>query len=77
MSPLPDKTNVVLMVVNGELRAKASNIARNLNVVVVDTAEAFEKASLGLPFNSTRVTDPTLELVGASFEDVGTYTPAS
>ena len=77
MSPLPDKTNVVLMVVNGELRAKASNIAGNLNVVVVNDAGAFEKAALGLPFNSTRVTDPTLKLVGASFERAGTYTPAS
>lgn len=69
MSPLPDKTNVVLMVVNGELRAKASNIASNLNVVVVTESAAFAKASLGLPFNSTREPLPaSVRVVGESFD---------
>jgi hypothetical protein len=40
--------------VDGQLRAKASNIDPELEVLIVTNTVAFEYASLGLTFNSTR-----------------------
>lgn len=78
MTPLPDNTKIVIRIDPfGNIVSTASNIARNLNVTVARSVAEFRDASLGLPFNSNRLADPTLELVGASFENVGTYTPAS
>lgn len=52
MTPLSTNPTVVLMVVNGERRATATNVAADLNVVIVDNVTAFNEAALGKPFNS-------------------------
>lgn len=53
MTPLTNNPTVVLLVINGEVRATATNVAPDLNVVVVDNVTAFDKNALGRPFNST------------------------
>ena len=58
MYPMPDNTKVVLCVVDGEVRAKASNIDPALTVVVVNNTVAFEREALGMSFNSTRAAAP-------------------
>jgi len=55
---MPTNPIVVLMVVDGQVRATASNIDPEMVVKVVDNADAFEKASLGVTFNSTRAAAP-------------------
>jgi len=78
MSPLPDRTRVVVLVTKAGVSAVASNIAGNLEVIVVEKGESFYTASLGLPFNSTREPLPAgTKVVGASFENVGVYVPQS
>ncbi len=54
MTPMPTNPVVVLMVVDGQVRATASNIDPEMTVKVVDNAAAFERESLGVTFNSTR-----------------------
>jgi hypothetical protein len=53
MTPLTVNPKVVLLVICGEVRAKATNIASDLETVVVNDPHEFFLASLGMPFNST------------------------
>ena len=55
---IPENPNVVLMMVDGQVRATANNIDPNLKVTIVDNATAFERESAGVTFNSTRPVQP-------------------
>jgi len=54
MTPLTVNPTVVLLVKDGKVTATATNVAPDLNVVVVDNPEAFKAEACNKPFDSTR-----------------------
>ena len=53
MIPLTNSPTVVLLVIKGEVRATATNVAPDLKVAVVSDPHEFFLGALGMPFNST------------------------
>jgi hypothetical protein len=52
MIPLPVNPTVAVLILNGKVQAVASNIDPNINVVVVNSLEAYGEIICNLPFDS-------------------------
>ena len=54
------------MIVDGQVRAKANNIASDLNVIYVNSTSDFNEAAANQPFNSTSPLPPQETLSSAA-----------
>lgn len=51
---IPENPTVNLLVIDGQIRARANNIGRDLTVTITDSPVEFADQALNKPFDSTK-----------------------